>query len=440
MAGGRIGREAGGRSAAVGAGIGACVFFAFAPLPVQVAVSAHMGLSADEASRWIFVVWATGAIASIVLSIRARQPISITWSVLGLVYLGSVAHGHSFAELVGANLVAGVAILALALLGVGERVMRLVPLPIVVGMFAGSILQYMTGAVEAVADDVLVAGSAGGAYLAARAVGARRVPPVAVAAAVAVAATCLCGRLGPVDGALSAPALGPAHIAFSLDTIVTVSPTLVVFALALGNVQGLGYLEAQGFRPPANAVSIAVGTASIVNALGGGHQASVGRATTALVAGPDAGPAEGRYVASLVASAGALAVAVGAAAIVAFVGALPASAVAVVTGLAVLPAFQDALGRALSSALPTGALAAFLVAATPFQAAGIGSSSWALLAGLVASLATERQGLAQWMRGGRRGGRTRAPLDAYPPGTVRVGASVEEGSAPRASSPVSTAA
>ncbi len=391
--GGGVARDAGGRSAAVGAGIGAAVFFAFAPLPVQVAVIADMGLDADEASRWIFAVWTTSAIASIVLSVRARQPISITWSILGLVYLGSVADDHTFAELVGANLVAGVAILALALLGVGERVMRLVPLPIVVGMFAGSILQYLTGAVSAVADDGLIAGAAAGAYLAARAAGSRRAPPVAVAAVVAIAATCLTGRLGPLDGALRPPALGAAHIAFSLDAIATVSPPLVVFALALGNVQGLGYLEAQGYRPPANAVSAAVGIASVLNALAGGHQASVGRATTAIVGGPDAGPLETRYLASVVASVGALVVAGGSAAVVTLVGALPPSAVAVVTGLAVLPAFQDALARALAGPLPVGAVTAFLVAATPFQAAGIGSSSWALLAGLGASLAAERQGL-----------------------------------------------
>ena len=200
------------------------------------------------------------------------------------------------------------------------------------------------------------------------------------------------------------------------------SPPLVVFALALGNVQGLGYLEAQGYRPPANRVSVAVGLASVVNALAGGHQASVGRATTAIVAGPDAGPPELRYLASVVAAAGALVVAVGAAAIVAFVGALPPSAVAVVTGLAVLPAFQDALARSLASPLPTGAVTAFLVAATPFQAAGIGSSSWALLAGVGVSLAAEREGLAPPARAGRSrhgiGEPARAPRGAYPPGAA----------------------
>jgi benzoate membrane transport protein len=167
---------AAGRSQAVSAGLTAVLFFAFAPLPVLVAVAADLGLSDAEAARWLAVVWATGAVASIALSVAHRQPVSITWSVLSLIYLGALAGRFTFAELVGANLVAGVAILVLALAGVGERVTRLVPLPIVLGMFAGSILDYLTGAVAATAADGAVAGSAVVGYLAARAAGARRTP------------------------------------------------------------------------------------------------------------------------------------------------------------------------------------------------------------------------------------------------------------------------
>ena len=62
------------------AGLTAGLFMALAPLPVQVAVAAEMGLSDAEAARAISVVWATGAVASIVLCLAHRQPIAITWS------------------------------------------------------------------------------------------------------------------------------------------------------------------------------------------------------------------------------------------------------------------------------------------------------------------------------------------------------------------------
>jgi benzoate membrane transport protein len=389
-----------GRSEAASAGLTAVLFYAFAPLPVQVAVCASLGLSAGESSRWIAIVWATGAVASIGLSLAYRQPIAITWSVLSLVYLGSLAGQFTFAELVGANLVAGVAILALALLGVGERVMRLVPLPIVLGMFAGSILEFVTGAVEATVADAAVAGAAVGGYLLARAAGGRRVPPVGVAVLCGAAAVVVSGGMGPVEGAWGGPELGVPGIALSPAAILTVSPALVVFALALGNVQGLGYMVAQGYRPPVRGISVAVGLGSIVNAVLGGHQASVGRATSAIVGGPEAGPVRGRWRASVISSVGALAIAVAAGPIVAVVAALPASFVAAVCGLALIGPFQESLARSLAGPLRLGALVAFVVAATPFTAGGVGSSSWALLAGIAASLAAEREDLVAALREG----------------------------------------
>ena len=90
--------------------------------------------------------------------------------------------------------------------------------------------------------------------------------------------------------------------------------------------------------------------------------------------------------------------ALAAAPIVAVVGALPASFVAVVCGLALIGPFQDSLQRSLDGPLRLGALVAFVVAATPFTVAGVGSSSWALLAGVAVSLAAEREGLAASLR------------------------------------------
>ena len=115
-----------------------------------------------------------------------------------------VADGSPSPELVGANLVAGVAILALALLGAGERVMRLVPLPIVVGMFAGSVLEYVTGAVAATAEDAPWAGRPR-RLPASRARSARAGhPPSALARRGRRSRRPdLAGRLGPVDGALA---------------------------------------------------------------------------------------------------------------------------------------------------------------------------------------------------------------------------------------------
>ena len=130
-------------AAAWWAGLTAFVWYAFGAVPLHISVSEQLGLTTAQTSSWIFIVWFSGAVSSIAASLYFRQPIPITWTIPGLVYLGTLVDRFSFAELVGANLVAGVLLLALGFLGIGGRIMRWLPLPIIMGMFAGSILEYI---------------------------------------------------------------------------------------------------------------------------------------------------------------------------------------------------------------------------------------------------------------------------------------------------------
>jgi len=143
------------------AGLTAFVWYAFGALPLHVAVSVQLGLTADETSSWVFIVWFTGAVTSLFLSVKYRQPIPITWTIPGMIYLGTLAGQYTFAEILGANLGAGIAITFLGIYGFGQRIMNWMPLPIIMGMFAGSVLIYVTRMVEATATDVSVSGGYG---------------------------------------------------------------------------------------------------------------------------------------------------------------------------------------------------------------------------------------------------------------------------------------
>jgi predicted benzoate:H+ symporter BenE len=81
---------------------------------------------------------------------------------------------------------------------------------------------------------------------------------------------------------------------------------------------------------------------------------------------------------------------------------VPHAYLAALTGLAVWPAFQQALVQALGGRLRGGASVAFVVAATPFAVGGITSAVWALLAGLIVSLVGERDDLLARARGHTR--------------------------------------
>ncbi len=386
-------------AAAWWAGLTAFVWYAFGAVPLHISVSEQLGLTTAQTSSWIFIVWFSSAVSSIATSLYFRQPIPITWTIPGLVYLGTLVDRFSFAELVGANLVAGVLLLALGLLGIGGRIMKWLPLPIIMGMFAGSILEYIVRMVRATVEDVAVAGTVVGCYLLGRLIGSPRVPPVGLAViggGIAVAAVGS-GGATPVEWTL--PALAVPDMAFSASAIVAVSLPMVVLAMGLGNIQGLGYLLAQGYKVPVNAVSTIVGVNSIVNALLGGHAATVARTGVAILASADAGPAPGRYWAAVIAAALTIVMALASTPLASLLNVLPRTYVYALAGVAIIASLQDALEKSFGGNMRFGALIALVVAATPFSVLGITSAFWAILAGVAASGFAERKQLVDFWTG-----------------------------------------
>jgi len=154
---------------------------------------------------------------------------------------------------------------------------------------------------------------------------------------------------------------------------------------------------------PITAISVGVGLTSLVNALFGGHAATVARTGAAILAGPDAGRPAGRYWASIIAAALTVFVALGAGTLASLVSYLPRTFVVTLAGLAILSSLQSALETAFKGGLKFGALAALAVAATPFTLFGITSALWAILAGLAASMMAERGELrVRWRSGETR--------------------------------------
>ena len=383
--------------AAFWAGITGFVWYAFGTVPLHIAVAGQLGLTTAQSSSWMFIVWFSGAVASIGLSLGYRQPIPITWTIPGLVYLGTLAGKYSLAEMVGANLVAGILIIVLGVLGVGARIMAWLPLPIVMGMFAGSILEYMTRMVGSTVSDVVVAGTTVAAFLLGRAIKSPKVPPLGFAMIVGGLAVYITGSFASSPIHWDLPTAAVPEMSFSLPAIIAITLPMLILAMGLGNVQGLGFLIAQRYPVPINVTTVVVGMNSVVNALFGGHAAIVARTGVAIFAAPDAGPHSGRYWANIVAASLTILLAVAATPVISLISVLPRSYMFALAGLAVLSALQDALEKAFGGTLRFAALIAFGVAATPFSLAGITSAFWAIIAGVVAALIVEWEELfAYW--------------------------------------------
>jgi benzoate membrane transport protein len=374
----------------VTAGLTAALFYLFGAIPLQLGAVAKLGLPREEAASWFFITFLTSAVSSLFLSLRYRQPLPVGWTIPGLIFLATTGGRYNHAELTGAVMVAGVLMVALGLLGAAERFLRWVPLPIVMGMFAGNVFGYVTGVFDGFGTQPWPVGAAIAGYLVVRALGRNWLPPMAGAFAAGLGAAIATGQVRFAGIVWSAPIAAPIRPAFDAGSILALSLPLVIMAVGMGNVQGIGYLIDQGYRPPVRLLTVWVGVTTLINAAFGGHTSTIQNNGAAVLGGPDAGPRDGRYVACAIASSLAVVLALGATMASAVIGVLPAGLVAALTGLAILTAALEAVKKAVGGDLPLGAFFAFAIAASSFTLGGIGPAFWALLGGLLVSLLAER--------------------------------------------------
>jgi benzoate membrane transport protein len=408
---------------AVWAGLTTFLWYAVGMVPVQIAVIGQFGLERAQIASWMFIIWATGAVSSFALSLAYRQPLATTSSLSALIFLGTMSGQFGFDEIVGANLMAGLLVIGLASVGFGRRLLVWLPMPLAMAMLAGSILGDVITVISTSVADVAVAGSTVAGYLLGRALRNPRVPPLSLALIGGAAAVFLMHTDTPAPVDWSLPSLVVPAMHFSIQSFLAISLPLIVLSIGLGNVQGLGYMAEQGYRVPADRVTLVLGINSIVNAIFGGHIAQVSRNGIPIMASPQAGPMQGRYWASMLVAPAMLLIALAAAPVTSLLGILPHSYIVTLAGLAILPSFQDAIERAFGSTLRFGALVAFLVAATPFAIFGITSAFWALLAGVVAAFITDRAQLMTLWRGERAGAprrEMRLPVVIHPAAASRV--------------------
>jgi benzoate membrane transport protein len=390
-------------SASVMVGLTAGLGYTFGAVPLFLGATSSLNLSPEARSSWFFIIFFTSAVASLVLTLRYRQPLAIGWTSPGLLLLVSFGDRFTLPELAGAGLVAGVVMLALGLLGLGERAERWIPRPIVMGVFVGSVLSYASGIFTHFAAEPSTVGAALAGYLGARALGRSWLPPMGGAVVAGVGVAGLAGRVQLHALSWSPPQVTPAWPVIDLANILALAVPLVVISLGVGGVQGIGILESQGYRPPTRLITMVIGVNSLINSIFGGHPASMQAQGMAILASPEAGPREQRYVASIVAALCALLLALGANAAGALPSVLPTGLVASLAGLALVSPVLDALRKAVASDLPIGGFFALAIASSSLTAFGIGAAFWALLGGLMVSLLLERGALLRLWRFDGRG-------------------------------------
>lgn len=397
---------AGGWFAPTGAALALTVIYVVV-LSIPLGVATDLGLSGSELTGWILVLYGVPGVLSFALAWRLRQPLLLTGNLFVLVFVASLGGELSWAELIGASMTAGAAVLVLGLLGVTDRLASWLPAPVVFGVLAGAVLPFFVGLFDALADLRMVVGAMLVTYLAGRRLVEPRIPALLPTLVVGLAAAGLTGELGAPATGLTLPRPALTSPVFSIGAVLTAAPVIVALIALQANAPSIVFLRAQGYAPPERTLTVVSGVGTLLGSLFGPMGVSLSLPATALTAGPDAGERSHRHRAAILAG--------GTAVVVALLAGYAAELETIIArplllgmiGLAVVGVFISALQHVVTGPLTLGPVFAFGIAVSDLSMLGLGPFFWALVVGLVISRVVEHDAWAR-RRAGEPGPRTRS--------------------------------
>ena len=351
-----------------------------ASVAIVLAAATALGATPAQAASWLLAVSLAKAAGSAFLSWQSRVPVVLAWSTPGAALVAATS-GISFAEGVGAFIVAGLLIAATGLIRPLGALVARIPDGIAAGMLAGVLLPFClkgAGAAQSLPGIVLP--------MVAVFVLVRLFNP-ALAVLAAFAAGTILALFGGADLsglALSAPVLVPVAPEFRLSVILGLGLPLYLVTMASQNLPGFATLRAAGYEPPVALALTVTGGLSALSAIFGAHTTSMAAITAAICLGPDVHPdRDRRWVVGLAYAAAWVILGLLSPTMLELLAALPGPMVLALVALALLSPLMGALTGAF--AMPEQRFAATLtlaVTASGVAAFGIGAAFWGLVAGL----------------------------------------------------------
>lgn len=346
------------------------------------AAAAAVSATPAQTVSWVLAVSFAKGIGSALLSAWHRVPVVLAWSTPGAALIAATS-GISFAEAVGAFVLAGLLIAATGAIRPLGKLIELIPDGIAAGMLAGVLLPFcLKGAASAQALPTVV------------------LPMVAIFAlvrlanpAVAVLAALATGLgLAFATGAAIAP-----DLVFALPRPVLVVPEfrwsvllglgvpMYLVTMASQNLPGFAVLRAAGYVPPTRTALGATGVLSTIAALFGGHTVNMAAITAAICLGDDVHPDRAqRWKVGLIYGGFWICLGLLGPVLLTVFAALPPALITAIVALALLAPLMGALSGAMAATDQRfAATVTIAVTGSGVAAFGIGAAFWGLLAGLV---------------------------------------------------------
>lgn len=362
-------------------------------LSIPVSVAARIGLSSEEFSSWVLALYGVPAVAGIIFSYRYQQPLLFTGNVFIMIFFASVGEDFSYTDFVGASILAGVIVTIVSLLGMVDRLSRVIPPPVVLGLLAGAVLPYVVDVFSMLDDEPLMIGGMVIAFLASLRFLDSRVPAVLPALVAGTLLAAFSGNLGGLPDTVRPPSIVLLAPTASVESIIALTPVLVMLLTVQANVPSIVFLRTEGYAPPERPLNTLSGVITSVVSFIGPTGVSLSLPATSLVAGSHAGERRYRHRAVYLSSAAVVALALLSGIAVELTSILPLDLMLAIAGLAIIGMLVNALREVTSGPLTLGPIFAFAISLSDISLLGFGPFFWALLAGAGISMLLEGDAL-----------------------------------------------
>ncbi|WP_338469494.1 benzoate/H(+) symporter BenE family transporter [Niallia sp. XMNu-256] len=374
----------------VSAGLVASIFGCTGPALIIIGGATNGGLTYSQTISWLFAVYFFSGILGMILTLNFRQPISGAHSIAGAVLVAGALTHFSINEAIGAYLIAHIIVILLGFTGLIDKVMKWIPVPIVMGMIVGVMIRFATEMITSVTISPLLAGVSILVFLLSTKF-FKKVPPVLTTLIAAIILAIVTNQFqfqGAGDLFVLPQVIMPS---FSLDAIVSIGIPLALLIICTENAQASGVLIAQGYKPPNSAMAVYGSTVGLIASFFGAHAINIAGPMTAICSAKEVGPKEGRYAASFANGAFFSAFGLFASMVVPFVVAMPGVIVTVIAGLAMLGVLINSLKTAFSdNKFQMGAFFALIIGMSGVSFFNISAPLWAIIGSLIVSFIVEK--------------------------------------------------
>lgn len=380
-------------AAAVGTGLVATLFSTLGPGVIVMNAAKQGGLTDAQAVSWLFGIYVFGGLSTMFMALRYRIPVVIAYSIPGAVLLGKVLSQFTINEAVGAYMLVGLATFILTATGAIKKVVDHIPVPIMLGMVGGVLLSFGVSMFSAAIKTPSIYGVMLVVFFVTMTFRrfSQKIPPIMIAMIAGAILLTSFGLVKPVT--LNWQLAKPVFVApdISLKAILNISIPLFFLVIGVQNIQAVGVLMAEGYKPPINAMYLVPSIGAFINGLVGAHPAVTAGPSTAICSSSAAGERkEMRFIAAFFEGVFWFTFALSAKVAVDAVKLVPPEFTAVLAGLAMFDVFGSAFKGAFTGQFRSGAVVAFFVAITNLSILNIGAPFWAIIFGVLTSLLLEK--------------------------------------------------